>query len=72
MGNFREKLDTILTSSPVAVIYRVGNLGSLAASIFRKEGRRDVFNVIGYEGMVKCWIPNNCFLAIFINCLEKS
>lgn len=47
VGHLREKLDTIPTGKPVAAICRVGNRGSLAASILRKEGRRDIFNVIG-------------------------
>jgi hydroxyacylglutathione hydrolase len=47
VGHLGEQLDMIPDYRSVAVICSVGNRGSLAASILRRAGRQDVFNVLG-------------------------
>jgi hydroxyacylglutathione hydrolase len=47
VGHLEEQLDMIPDDRPVAVICSVGNRGSIAASILRRAGRQDVFNVLG-------------------------
>jgi hydroxyacylglutathione hydrolase len=47
VGHLEEQLGIVPDDQPTAVICSVGNLGSLAASILRRAGRREVFNVLG-------------------------
>lgn len=46
-GHVKEQLNKIPGDRPVAVICSVGNRGSLAASLLRRAGYREVFNVLG-------------------------
>ena len=50
VGHLEERLDIIPDDTTLAVICSVGNRGSLASSILRRSGCREVFNVLG--GMV--------------------
>jgi hydroxyacylglutathione hydrolase len=47
VGHLEEQLDMIPDDCPVAVVCSVGNRGSLAASILRRAGHENVFNVLG-------------------------
>ena len=47
VGRLEERLGMVPVDKPTAVICSVGNRGSLAASILRRAGRREVFNVLG-------------------------
>ncbi len=47
VGILEERLDLVPDDKAVAVICSVGNRGSLASSILKREGRREVFNVLG-------------------------
>lgn len=47
VGHLEERLHEIAIDEPIAVICSVGNRGSLGASILRRAGRVEVFNVLG-------------------------
>ena len=47
VGHLKERLDMIPDDQAVAVICSVGNRGSLAASILRRAGHIEVYNVLG-------------------------
>jgi hydroxyacylglutathione hydrolase len=47
VGHLEERLNEVAVDQPVAVICSVGNRGSLGASILRRAGRREVYNVLG-------------------------
>lgn len=46
-GNLEDRLDEVPEDLPIAVICDVGNRGSLGASILRREGYGEVYNVLG-------------------------
>jgi hydroxyacylglutathione hydrolase len=50
VGHLEEQIDVITDDHAIAVICSVGNRGSLAASILRRTGHQEVFNVLG--GMI--------------------
>jgi hydroxyacylglutathione hydrolase len=47
VGNLKERLDEIPANRNIAVICSVGNRASLGASILRRAGFREVYNVLG-------------------------
>jgi len=47
VGHLKEELGKIPENRPTAVICSVGNHASLASSILRRAGRREIFNVLG-------------------------
>ena len=47
VGHLEEQLNEVPFGQPIAVIYSVGNRGSLGASILRRAGRQEVYNVLG-------------------------
>jgi hydroxyacylglutathione hydrolase len=47
VGNLQEKADSLRRDKAVAVTCSVGNRGSIAASILRRKGFSEVYNVLG-------------------------
>ncbi len=47
VGHVEEQLNMITVNQPIAVICSVGNRGSIAASLLRRIGCSEVFNVLG-------------------------
>lgn len=47
VGHLKGELEKIPDDRPTAVICSVGNRASLASSILRRAGRREIFNVLG-------------------------
>jgi hydroxyacylglutathione hydrolase len=47
VGHLEEQLNEVPVGQPIAVICSVGNRGSLGASILRRAGRQEVYNVLG-------------------------
>ncbi len=47
VGHLEEQINEVPVGQPIAVICSVGNRGSLGASILRRAGRLEVYNVLG-------------------------
>ena len=47
VGHLQERINEVSADRPVAVICSVGNRASLGASILRREGYLEVYNVLG-------------------------
>jgi hydroxyacylglutathione hydrolase len=47
VGHLEERISEVPVGQPIAVICSVGNRGGLGASILRRAGRREVYNVLG-------------------------
>jgi hydroxyacylglutathione hydrolase len=47
VGHLEKRINEVPVDQPIAVICSVGNRGGLGASILRRGGRREVYNVLG-------------------------
>jgi hydroxyacylglutathione hydrolase len=47
LGHLKERLKEVPRNLPIAVVCKVGNRASLGASILRREGYKEVYNVLG-------------------------